>query len=442
MELLNTRELAYTILISTGLVAGLLIKDLRKDLLSILSALVSKNFLKLYCLFLSYNFLVVFLLKRIGVWEISLLKDTLVWMIFAGLPLVYKAGRAKKIKVYFIELLKSLFALTVLLEFLIGLHTFSLPVELLLAFIMIFLILLIAFAKAREGNEKVVGVLEWTILVVSMAVLLGEFNYVVSHTSEFLKWNYFWQFWLPAELALFLIPFLYAVVTYLRFEETYSMVAKPRFSGPVSRYCRLVLPFYFYNDLDGLRRWRIAAFRSKPKSRFEVIESIKLVKELIKEEKKPQFVNPSEGWSPYMAKAFLMRLGLIGGNYVFYYDNEWGAVSNRKHLSDLDWMANSIDYSVEGNRHIVTQLKLRLEVFDKSKVGDSHAVFLQYVRFLFAIISSEELPVRVVESILFGKKASASVDGFNLIIERILYDNIYGGYNLKFVIKHCKNCLK
>lgn len=442
MELLNTRELAYAILISTGLVAGLLIKDLRKDLLPILNALFSKSFLKLYGFFLSYNLLVVILLKRIGVWEISLLKDTLFWMIFAGLPLVYKAGRAKEIKVYFVEILKSMFALTVVLEFLMGLHTFSLLIELLLAFIMLFLILLIAFAKVREGNEKVVSVLEWTFLMVTMVVVLGEFNYVVSHISEFVKWEYFWQFWLPAELAVLLIPFLYAVVTYLRFEETYSMVAKPRFSKSVSRYCRLVLPFYFYNDPEGLRRWRIAAFRSKPKSRHDVIKSIKLVKELIKEEKNPPFVDPSKGWSPYVAKAFLRQLGLIVGDYVFYDGKEWGAVSNRKHLNDQDWMANAIDYSVEGNRHVVTQLKLRLEVFKKSKVGESHVVFLQYVNFLFAIISSEELPGTIVGSILSGKKASASVGGLNLIIERSLYDNVYGGYDLKFVIQHSKYCLK
>jgi hypothetical protein len=436
MEFLSTREQAYAIWILLGLISAFLFKGLRKDFYPILSALVSKSFLKLYVIFLAYNAVGIYLLSLIDAWELSMLKDTVIWLVFAGLPLVYQVARAKKIKTYFLDLLKSLLTFAVVLEFLMGLHTFSLLTELLLAFVMLFLTFTIAFAQARSRYERVANLLQWLVLFITCGIVLSEMSYLFSNVSTYQSEALFLEFLLPAKLAFMIIPFLYGVFIYLRFEETFSVIKSPRFSKSIVRYCVVLLPYYFLNDPEGLLRWRWSVNKVIPQSLKELVVSMQQIKELIQEETDPPEVDPSLGWSPYLAKEFLMKMELQVGNYVNHYDQQWGASSNSKHLEDSDWLANSIDYFLNGNRYVVTQLKLRLNVFKLEKVRHSHTVFLAHASLLFSKISNDELPVTVLIAIMEGVEEEVVLDVWRLKVEKSEYLNVYRGYSLYFVIEH------
>lgn len=267
----------------------------RKDFLPILTSLFSKIFLKLYVVFLSYGVLMVAFLRWLGIWDIQLLKDTLIWMVFAGLPLMYRAGRSKDLRAYFKEMTSSLLTITVVIEFLIGLHTFSFWKEFLFAPIFLFLVLLLAFAEARDSAKEVILLFRRVILVLMIGVIVAEFFYVFGHFNEFLNWDYFWQFWLPMELSLLLIPFIYGTVLYMRFEDIFSVNAFRKMPKRLRFFSKLALLFYFYNDSEGLVRWRASIYELKPRRLKDILDSIRSLKRLQQVECNPPLVNIVDG---------------------------------------------------------------------------------------------------------------------------------------------------
>lgn len=439
VEGLNSREQAFTVWLVFVIVIFSVLPSLRKDFLPILSSLVSKSFLKLYLVFLGYGTLMVAFLRWIRVWEVELVKDTLIWMIFAGLPLMYRAARSKNLLAYFEEMIRSLLTLTVVLEFLMGLHTFAFWKEFLLVPVFLFLVLLLAFAKERESGQRVVELIERFILVLMIAFIAAEFFYVFGHLNDFLKWDYFWQFWLPVELSILLIPFIYGTVLFMRLEDTLSVVAIRKMPNRLKLFCKIALPFYFYNDPEGLVRWRASIFRTNPKSVKDITNTIRNLKQLQLVERNPPLINIADGWSPYVAKDFMKGMGLITVYYQNHYREEWGCSSNTKHFDNDDWLANSVQYTVNGAKEIATELVLELQVFDIKKLSDGHEVFLAHIFYLVDSVLVDGLPLEVSRSVLLGKGLDLDAEGFRLRLSRSDFGNIYSGYYLKFRVRHPKH---
>lgn len=291
------------------------------------------------------------------------------------------------------------------------------------------------FSKQKPEYSQVQRLFEWTTTIIGALTVVFEFQYVTTHIDEFLKLAYLKQFTLPILLSLLFIPFLYLLVTYIRFEETFAVLAVRFQDNPNQLYTKILIIRFFLNDLEGLKRWRQYIFRTHPQSKKAIRESIKEIKELQLIEKNPPFVPLAEGWSPYWVKDILMEVGIHTEYYMHYFDDEWGVTSNNLHLSE-DFLANDIIYNIIGNRNAATQLKLRLMVFDLSKKANSHEQFLFYIAFLWKKIFDTDLPRSIIHAVIVGKKHRSLEKGCKIEVEVEEYKTALSGYELKFKIIH------
>ena len=92
-ELFNNREIAIGFWSAVAIIVLLFIKSMRQSLKTIIGILFCKKFIIFYVVFISFLFLVLSILKWAEVWDISLLKDTIFWVLFVEMPLFTRADR-------------------------------------------------------------------------------------------------------------------------------------------------------------------------------------------------------------------------------------------------------------------------------------------------------------------------------------------------------------
>lgn len=209
------------------------------------------------------------------------------------------------------------------------------------------------FLPKPEKYEKELKVINGINTAVIVILLTIEFQYIdfdLSLVSQFL---------LPILLSILFIPFLYALTLYMRFEVAFAVMKIQIKPESLMKYTKRLLTLNFLFNLKGLKRWRIHIFRVHPKTKADLHRSIRHIRENQKNEKEKPPVDACDGWSPYLAKDFLIEEGIRIEDYINYYDGFWGFTSYPKAL-DGEIMNNSLTYGVYGNQHNATQLKLGL----------------------------------------------------------------------------------
>lgn len=438
-EIFNTREIAYVIWSVIILILFSIVKKLQTDVRPVLKSLLAKNFVPIYIIIVLYTTITAFILNRIGVWDISLIKDTIVWMVFAALPLLYKIAQAKDLKLYFISMLGELFQVSFIIEFMMGLHTFNLWIELILVPFTTMLGLLILFSKRDKKNKRVTSLFRWISIAITVCIFWIILNYISDHAIEYWDWSYLKQFGLQIELSVFFVPFLYLFAAYLRFEFVFCISLKNRInSQKLLNYTKVRLVRSFITNLEGLKRWQSRIFLAPMETKADILKSIQYVKEVQSVERNPIQVKSVDGWPPYEAKDYLKDKGLFTGFYNDLGENEWYALPTLECHSE-DIFGNVINYGVQGNKMAVTELELTLKIFDIRRKSDSHEIFLDHIEFLYYKVFNKELSLAIINAVIAGGSYNNKEDNFGIILNKREYENKKHGYQLEFIIRHEKH---
>lgn len=137
---LNSRELAVGLWLLVLTIALVLYKPTRKSLQGIPKILLQKKILFVFLILAVYITLMLMGLEEVGIWDPSIhLADTIIWTATVALVMVMSIGDVSKEEKFFQKVVFDALKLTIVLEFIIGLYPFSLPVELLLVPVFFFL---------------------------------------------------------------------------------------------------------------------------------------------------------------------------------------------------------------------------------------------------------------------------------------------------------------
>jgi len=221
-DIFSTRELSLLICIAIGLTAMLFSKNMR-GIINILKLLFGKKIGSVLFIQTTYISFLVYLLYKLKLWEISLLKDTIFWYCSTALILLFSINKAKTNN-YFFDLIKEAFKWTIAIEFIVNFYTFSLPVELLLVPIMFFLGMLQAYAKTDKKYFEVGNFFENVFAIIGIAILAFVTYKTFRHYQDLFSAETFLGFLLPPILTLLFIPFLYLLAVFINYEELFSHI--------------------------------------------------------------------------------------------------------------------------------------------------------------------------------------------------------------------------
>ncbi len=254
VSLFNSREKAIAIWLATGLVLLLLRGDTRRSLLQLLKSFFQWKILLIVLAMLLYVGLEVLGLYRVGFWDASLVKDTVLWTLGVAFVLLIDDGASAQDEHYFRRALLDNIKVVAFLEFVANLRTFSIWVEIILVPI---LFLIGGMSGVAESDKKYLPAKKVIDLVIAtFGIYLIGFAVVsvIRDYRGFATIGNLRSFLLPVLLTLGYVPFLYATALYASYEVLFSVRLLPcrRDHPTLVRYARWRIFWLCFLNL----RWR------------------------------------------------------------------------------------------------------------------------------------------------------------------------------------------
>ena len=148
--MISTRELAALIWLTILVLVAARQPNIRAAMLGVLQAFLQIRIVRILVLFGGYIAIWIRLAEAGGFWERMLLKDTIVWVVLAGLPLLFQFAQVGRDSQFFTRSVRAIFAASVFLEFALNVTSFSLPVEMVLLPVATFLGIMPGFVRSDE----------------------------------------------------------------------------------------------------------------------------------------------------------------------------------------------------------------------------------------------------------------------------------------------------
>ncbi|KRE30442.1 hypothetical protein [Agromyces sp. Soil535] len=236
--MLNNREIATLILIGAGIVLVLAIPTVRRAVLGagadVMRTASSPKVLAVFGLFLAWCTASIVIAWRIGLWNVDLLKDSVLIVLTVGFPVLLTVVKAKSGGAILRKIIGETVALSTLLAFYLNLEPFSLLVEVILQLALFVLIVMIAWAGLDPGRTKLAGRLGLLLIFIVCAIGVWTTVRLVVTANE-RDWSTTWMelalsIWLP--LSMF--GYFYGVA-FFAYVETANLRMRRIFQPPARK---------------------------------------------------------------------------------------------------------------------------------------------------------------------------------------------------------------
>lgn len=374
---LNTRETATLIWLGIVVAILLVMPPMRQPLLGLLRAFTQKKILQVLAFFALYVGAMIWFLHAICIWDWDQLKNTIIWTVSVALIAVLRSNKIPDEPGYFRKWITENFQILAFIQFLITLYTYPLWVELLVIPFVTLLTGMIAVGDRDPKTKQAVSVLTNILALFS----LGFFGLALVMTvMDF--WNYAtfqtWRdFYMPILLTLVFLPFIFVLYILMSYESAFVSLSFNIEDKKLRRSAQWRAILAFGPNIDLMRRWQRHVAMHRPQSKDDVKAGIREIKEARHRERTKPPVAAALGWSPHVAKDFLVDLGLPLKDYHRSHEAEWCASSLMLEIGD-GIIPNNVAYYVEGTETVVTTLKLKLNINEPGNADGAEARFREF----------------------------------------------------------------
>ncbi|MFC5591264.1 hypothetical protein ACFPRA_20485 [Sporosarcina soli] len=220
----NNREIALGGWVIIAIIVGLFTKAGRNFLKSVLPIVFSRKFVVFYIVFLGFFSLTVLYLYHAEFWDLSLLKDTVFWVVFILVPLFAKTIENAKDGRFFAKLIKDNLAIIVLIEFILNFWTFNLAVEILAIPIALLFGGVYAVASREEKTVMVKKFIDGLFVIFGILVIIFTLYNLIQRPGEILNIKTLKEFLLPILLLFMNLPVVYGLALYNTYEQVFVRV--------------------------------------------------------------------------------------------------------------------------------------------------------------------------------------------------------------------------
>lgn len=223
---LNSRDIAA--IIAVGLLALVLWwrHALGGIVRSFLRIFESRVLIEISLLVAAWTTLLILVAERVGLWDPTLLRDT-VLSVVPALSLVAGAGKAAQTEGWYRKKIGRAFLLTVLVEFVVGLTTFDLAIEVFLLIVGFFAAAFVALRGGRDKAHERVTRLSQRVLQVLGVILIGAPVLYLIQNAGTLDWaELLRKLGLSVWLTVFTLPLVFYLSLVLTYEEVLGFVMR------------------------------------------------------------------------------------------------------------------------------------------------------------------------------------------------------------------------
>ncbi|WP_143108636.1 hypothetical protein [Bathymodiolus thermophilus thioautotrophic gill symbiont] len=308
-----------------------------------------------------YMLIVIYFLSVIDLWRCDQIKNSIVWFFSVALISMFEINNIKDSPNYFKDTLKNNLKVIVIIQFIISVYTFSLPLEIVFVPFMVFLAMMIAVSTSSKEHKIVEVALNKLLEYIGIGIIIFTIYKLFTEFSTIYQEKTFYDFVVPTLLSILFLPFLFLLSVYIHYKNTFVSLSIFIDNEKLLKYAKFKAFKSFIFNTSALRRWFKKVAHDKLQNKNEVDDSINYIFSIIDRESSPIDVDIKKGWSPYQAIKYLKEEGIEAGHYQELYDGEWFASSPLKEL-DNGIFSNNIAYYIDGTFDVVKILKIKLNI--------------------------------------------------------------------------------
>lgn len=192
----NNREKALIIWVLIVLVVLLIKKDIRPSFLALLKALLARKIVTVLLIMLVYIALVIFAAYSAHLWDISLLKDTILWVLGTAFIMFMNYDQTNKERKYFQKVVLD----------------------------NVKLVALLAVADTKKEYKLVKNLLQFLLTGFGIFLIIFAFVHVAGDFKDFLTIENAKEFLLTPLLTVLFLAFVYFLALYATYEALFTRV--------------------------------------------------------------------------------------------------------------------------------------------------------------------------------------------------------------------------
>lgn len=220
----NNRQLALLIWAAVALAFALRSADVRKSLKDVARMLLQPAIFVPIATFFGLVTANLMVGSVFGIWNSDLATDSAFWVIGSGFVLLFNFDRATKSDHYFRQTLGAILGLTILVELLLEISILPLPVELALVPITTLLVGVEVVAAREEQNQRVAGCAKGLLTVLGLGLLTVGLVRAATDFAALDLAHLGRQALLPIWMTAGLLPFVYLLALYAKYESVGNMI--------------------------------------------------------------------------------------------------------------------------------------------------------------------------------------------------------------------------
>lgn len=385
MDQLNTREIASIAWGTAFLIAvvfySLKNARLRSSLIGVIKSFFHIKIITSILLITIYLILILSLLYQLQIWDFSQLKNTFFWYITFAIGTLFNINYIKEnSKTFFVKTLKSSINLNIFLQFIINFHTFNFFLELLIVipFITILTIFSVVANQTVE-HQKVKKFCDSLLAFIFLIFFIHFFIQIFQDHSSFTTYQALQDFLIPIILTILYLPFLWYFLLYIKYEEIFVRLHFFIDDRKLITITKFLVILNFRTQKYLIDEWFNHTKFHKIENYKQLRDSFTLIKNRKIKRKKLTYTPLENGWNIYKAENYLSEFKLEV-KYKDIGDNTWFGSKLVKLDNNLN--PSTLTYYLLGDEEIVSQLKIKLFLYDINLIPEYLSVYSEAINHL------------------------------------------------------------
>jgi hypothetical protein len=238
IDVFSTREIATSIWIFLIALYLLFQDNIRNSIINLVKVSLRKQPVFYFLSYLCYLASIIYSLYYFGLWDLTNLKDTVIWFIFSGLPLGLTVVTTRIVSDFWKNLVLDNLKLVVLVIFIISSFTFPLIAEFVLIPIITLIVTLNTIAKRDETYKLVEKITESILVLFGIILIFYSVYRSLNEIYSFGNISTFKSFMLPVVFSGISIPYMYVLKLYAEYE---SLFLRLKFGKEKSKKLNLLI---------------------------------------------------------------------------------------------------------------------------------------------------------------------------------------------------------
>jgi hypothetical protein len=255
ISVLNNREISVVIWLLIVFLWALSVSSVRQSIFGLFKAFFVKIIIVPFAVMLLYVLLTVLIFKKVGFWDISALKDTILWTIGTAFATFLSLNKVAGDENFFRKALLDNIKLVLILEFIVNLYSFNLIIELILVPIVTFIVMLNAVAELKPEYKQARVFLDYTLGIVGLVLIVFTFRELFVDFQNFATLKTLRDFFLPPIFTIAFLPYVYLIALYMQYESLFTRIDFANKDADLARYAKRKILAACHLDLSKLNKF-------------------------------------------------------------------------------------------------------------------------------------------------------------------------------------------